>query len=309
MRKLEDLYYEMLRIRLIEERIAAEYSKQEMRLPVHLSIGQEAVAVAVCNFLTKEDQMVSTHRGHAHYLAKGGSLDRFIAELYGKESGCSGGTGGSMHLTDMDCGFVCSTSIVGGTIPVGVGLAFEKMLRGKKGLVAICIGDAAIEEGVFHESANFCALHGLPVVFVLENNLYSCYTHLSQRQPKRDFKRVAYAYNMIHRRLFGQDIHSMVERMGWLFDEARKGKPVLLEFETYRYVEHCGPNNDDDLKYRGIDELEFWKKHDPIVLAEAHFDIMNSWTKDKIFEKHKINEEIDESFKRAKLAEFPTWKE
>jgi len=306
---LEELYYKMLRIRLIEERIASEYPKQEQRLPVHLSIGQEAVAVAVCEFLRAEDQMVSTHRGHAHYLAKGGNLDRFIAELYGKATGCGGGFAGSMHLTDMDCNFVCSTSIVGGTIPIGVGLAFAKKIKKEKGIVAICIGDAAIEEGVAFESFNFCALHGLPVVFVLENNLYSCFTHLSQRQPERPFKRVAYAYNMIHRRFFGQDIHSMINEMSWIFEEVRHGKPAFLEFDTYRYLTHCGPENDDHLGYRGKEEIEFWEKHDPIELAKTHLDRLNLWQDDQVTTLEAITLEIDDAFKRAKAAEFPVWKE
>ncbi len=295
----------MLRIRLIEEEIAKRYPEEEMRLPVHLSIGQEACAVGICEFLTKDDQMVSSHRGHAHYLAKGGNLERFISELYGKATGCGGGYSGSMHLTDLSCGFACSTSIVGGTVPVGVGLAFAKKLKKEKGIVVICIGDAAIEEGVFHESANFCALYRLPVVFMLENNLYSCYTHLDQRQPDRPFKRVAYANNLIHRRFFGQDIHTITQGIGWVIQAARENRPAMLEFDTYRYVEHCGPNNDDHLGYRHPDELAYWNANDPLKILEGRLDVLGLWKMDRAVESEAIKYEIDEAFKFAKASGFP----
>ena len=128
----DETYYKAMRIRMVEEEISRRYKEKKMRCPVHLSIGQELNAAVLCEHLNKEDQMVSTHRGHAHYLAKGGSLDRFIAELHGKATGCSGGLGGSMHLCDRDCGFLGSTSIVGGTIPIGVGLAFANKLQKKE---------------------------------------------------------------------------------------------------------------------------------------------------------------------------------
>src|SRR3990167_9152776 len=151
----DEIYYRAMRIRMVEEEISRRYGEKKMRCPVHLSIGQELNASTVCQYLTKDDQMVSTHRGHAHYLAKGGSLEKFIAELYGKTTGCSGGLGGSMHLCDRSVGFLGSTSIVGGTIPIGVGLAFSNKLQRKENIVVVCMGDAAIEEGIFWESWNF----------------------------------------------------------------------------------------------------------------------------------------------------------
>src|SRR5665213_264729 len=147
---LKDLYYRMLRIRRAEEEISKRYTQEQMRCPVHLSIGQEAAAVGVCSALTAKDFMVSTHRAHAHYLAEGGRLNGLICELYGKADGCAKGQGGSMHLVDWSAGFAGSTSIVGGTIPVGVGLAFGSFLRKEPVVTVVCIGDAAVEEGVFH---------------------------------------------------------------------------------------------------------------------------------------------------------------
>lgn len=177
-----DLLLQAYRIRRIELEIARRYSDERMRCPVHLSVGQEINAVKICQGLTKDDYMVSTHRGHAHYLAKGGSLNKLIAELHGWDTGCSRGHGGSMHLVDWSCGFAGSTSIVGGTIPIGVGLAFQSKLDGSNRKTAICIGDAAIEQGVFWESLNFANLHRLDVRFYIEDNETSCYTHISDRQ-------------------------------------------------------------------------------------------------------------------------------
>lgn len=257
---MKDLYREMLRIRMIEERIAEEYPKQQIRCPIHLSIGQEAQAVGVCAALTESDKMVSTHRSHAHYLAKGGDLKRMIVELYGRTDGCSGGNGGSMHLIDESVGFVGSTSIVGGTIPGGVGLAFAAKLRNDNHTTVVMLGDAALEEGVFHESANFAALHGLKVVFVVENNFYSCYTHIDQRQPKRSFQAIAEAHNLSAVGTESQDPNKIKDDMQW----AIKNAPSMLELRTWRHRQHCGPDFDDNLNYRDRAERTAWTARDPV---------------------------------------------
>src|SRR5262245_35830673 len=166
------LFREMLRIRLIEEEIAGRYREEKMRCPVHLSTGQEAVAVGVSVGLRRTDQIVSTHRCPAHYLAKGGDLKVMLSELMGKETGCCGGRGGSMHLFDRDAGVLLSLPIVAASIPVGVGAALAMKQRMSDDVSVIYLGDASVEEGVFHESANFAALRGLPAIFVCENNLY-----------------------------------------------------------------------------------------------------------------------------------------
>src|SRR5579859_6536135 len=177
------LYRGLLRLRLVEERIAELYPEQEMRCPVHLSIGQEAVAVGVCDHLEPADQALSGHRSHGHYLAKGGDLRAMLAELYGRETGCARGKGGSMHLVDLEAGFLGATPIVASTIPIAVGVAFAARLRGQPLVTVAFFGEGATEEGVFHEAANFAALHRLAVVFVCENNLYSVYSPLEVRQP------------------------------------------------------------------------------------------------------------------------------
>lgn len=214
-----------------------------MRQPVHLSIGQEAAAVGVCAALGPNDLMVSSHRGHAHYLAKGGSLNALIAELYGKGTGCSKGYGGSMHLVDWACGFAGSTSIVGGTIPVGVGLAWAKKLRGELGCVAVCLGDAAVEEGVFHESMNFASLHKLNVVFVCEDNGFSCYTPINERQPRRPIVDIAKAHGMIGIATKSESPEVIRKQMCIAMGNA----PSLLVITTERLYEHCGPNQEKPL--------------------------------------------------------------
>ena len=219
---LVDTYFKAKRIRMIELGIANRYSEQQMRCPVHLSLGQELNAANITQFLTKQDYMVSTHRSHAHYLAKGGDLKAMISELYGKSTGCSGGYGGSMHLVDLSCGFLGSTSIVAGTIPVGVGAGFYLKLQKKKNIVVICHGDAAIEEGVFHESANFAALHKLPALFLLEDNDSSCYTPKSKRQPNRFLENLGEAH--------GLEVFSnpSVFEMRDIIEICREGSPVLI---------------------------------------------------------------------------------
>lgn len=240
------LQKQMLRIRMIEEEIARRYSQKKMRTPVHLSIGQEAAAVGVCAALGPDDLVVSTHRSHAHYLAKGGNLNAFIAELHGKATGCSGGFGGSMHLVDRSCGFMGSTSIVAGTIPVGVGLALGKKLRNESGIVVIFHGDAAVEEGVWHESVNFAVLKKLPVLFVCENNGMSCYTPLAERQPRQNFEGLVEGHGLNYFYVSG----GVDNIRGWAWG-AKCETPSFLEIPCRRWYEHCGVKKEFD----GEDEI------------------------------------------------------
>src|SRR3989344_7570493 len=207
-----EFFKEMLRIRMIEEAIANRYSEQKMRCPVHLSIGQEAVAVGVCKAVLHTDRLISNHRAHAHYLAKGGDLKKMMAEIYGKKTGCCLGRGGSMHLVDMSVGMMGSTPIVGGSIPVGVGLAFATFLKKESDITAIFFGEGSTEEGVFVESLNFAALKKLPVLFVCENNLYSVYSPLDVRQPKeRDRIAIAKAHGIFTKGGFGNDAEEVYQ--------------------------------------------------------------------------------------------------
>ena len=179
-----ELLRSMTRIRMVEEEIARRYKEQQMRCPVHLSVGQEAAAVGVCAALIQSDWVFSGHRNHAHYMAKGGNLRAMISEIYGKASGCCGGRGGSMHLTDLKAGFIGATPIVGSTVPIATGAALTAQSEGKGRAVVVFLGDGAMETGVVNESLNFAAVRRLPILFVCENNLYSVYSPLDVRQPK-----------------------------------------------------------------------------------------------------------------------------
>ena len=264
---LRHLYYEMLRVRMVEEAIADRYPEQEMRCPVHLCIGQEAVAVGVCAGLARTDYVLSGHRSHGHYLAKGGDLPAMMAELYGKATGCSGGKGGSMHLVDLGAGFLGAAPIVASTLPIAVGAAFGTVMRGEDRVAAAFFGEGATEEGVFHESVNFAALKKLPVVFVCENNFYSVYSPLSVRQPPgREVFRLAQGHGVESHQADGNDVEAVADLAGHAVGKARAGGgPTFLEFKTYRWREHCGPGYDNDLGYRTEAEFLEWKERCPVA--------------------------------------------
>jgi len=263
---LKGLYYEMLRIRTVEERIAELYPEQEIRCPTHLCVGQEAVSVGVCASLSRDDYVLSNHRSHGHYLAKGGDLKAMMAELYGKVTGCSKGKGGSMHLVDLPVGFLGATPIVGSTIAIAVGTAFGSVMKGEQRVTVIFFGDGATEEGVFHESINFAALKKLPVVFVCENNLYSVYSPLSVRQPEgREVFGLAKGHGVESYQGDGNDVVEVYRLAEQAIGKARQGGgPTFLEFKTYRWREHCGPYYDNDLGYRTENEFQEWKERCPI---------------------------------------------
>ena len=300
------LFESMLRIRLVEESIANKYSEQKMRCPTHLSIGQEAIAVGVCANLTSQDQVLSTHRAHAHYLAKGGCLNSMMAEIYGKASGCSKGMGGSMHLIDTSVGFMGSTAIVGNTIPVAVGLALEKKLTRKKSIACVFFGDGATEEGAFYESVNFAIIHSLPILFICENNLYSVYSGLEVRQPvDRKIYKMVRAMGISAQHGNGNDVEEVARKVKQAKTMIMKsGGPQFLEFDTYRWREHCGPNFDNNIGYREESEFLKWKKKDP--LKNFYSENSQKYIDRKI---DTISQEIDDAHQFADDSKFPTLQE
>ena len=260
----------MLRIRLVEQAIADRYVEQQMRCPMHLCIGQEAIAVGVCAALQPDDKVFSNHRAHGHYLAKGGSLKAMLAELYGRATGCCGGRGGSMHLIDLDVGFMGATPIVGGTVPLAVGSAWAARLQRQPRVTVVFFGDGCFEEGVVHESLNFAALHKLPIVFVCENNQFSVYTRLNERQPDRPIYPIAAAHGLTASSGNGNDLDAVLGLARAAIGRARAGAgPQFLELHTYRWREHCGPNFDDNLGYRSDAEVSAGLAECPI-LAHGH---------------------------------------
>lgn len=304
---LLEQYRQMLRIRLVEEEIARRYEDQEMRCPVHLCIGQEAVAVGVCTHLSSADMVMSAHRGHGHYLAQGGDLRGFIAELYGKATGCARGIGGSMHLIDLAAGFLGTVPIVGSTIPIAVGTAFGAVMRGDPRLSIVFLGEGATEEGVFHESVNFAVLKNLPVVFVCENNLYSVYSPMSVRQPEhRRVTDVARGLGVPSVQGDGNNVEEVSKLAGHAISEVRNGSgPQFLEFATYRWREHCGPYYDNDLGYRSPQEFEQWKKLCPIERLQSNLrqGVLTAEVEEAI--RRDINAEIKDAFDFAEESPFP----
>ena len=274
-KKLPEKHFrQLLRIRLIEEFIAERYSTQKMRCPVHLSIGQEASAVAVCAGLYKSDQVFSGHRSHAHYLAKGGSLTRMILELHGKRGGCTDGIGGSMHLVDISAGFMGATPIVGSSVPIAVGASLAIKSQRSKNIVVVFFGDGAMETGVVYESLNFAQLKKIPILFVCENNLYSVYSAQSVRKgSSRDYTEIAKSLGLkaFLARPVG-DIEAVFESakrsVSWVREYCA---PAFLELPVYRFREHCGPSYDDHLNYRSAAEQKFWRSRDFLLTQEQFF--------------------------------------
>ena len=302
------LYYEMLRIRMIEEKIAELYPEQEMRCPVHLCIGQEAVAAGVCAHLSRVDYVLSGHRSHGHYLAKGGDLKAMMAELYGRVTGCSGGKGGSMHLVDLSVGFLGATPIVGSTIPIAVGTALGSMMRGEPRVTVIFFGEGATEEGVFHESINFAALKQLPVVFVCENNLYSVYSPLSVRQPRgREVFLLARGHEVESHQGDGSDVVEVSRLAEQAIRKAREGGGAsFVEFKTYRWREHCGPYYDNHLGYRTEEEFLEWKRRDPIEMFGTSLLNEGVLPSQGVHEMTtSLKAEIEEAVAFAKASPFP----
>ena len=308
----KELYRIALRIRLVEQKIASEYSQAAMRCPVHLSIGQEIVSAIVGMNQELMDTAVSTHRAHAHYLAKGGDLYRMIAEIYGKVTGCCKGRGGSMHLIDLSVGFLGSSAIVGNSIPIGVGSGFAHSLKHTDSLSFVYLGDGATEEGSFYESVNFVAVRDLPVVFICENNLYSVYTDLAPRQPAtRSISEMVSAMGVESHQVDVSNPVIAYLKVSELIEDHRKSKkPLLIEFFTYRWLEHCGPNDDDGLGYRPEGELQSWQESDSLnkleLLLKSEYKI-DSNELAKI--SREIQEEIDIVFEKVKVDRFPTIEE
>ena len=303
--RLLDFYRKMLRIRLVEEAIAEHYSEGEMRCPVHLSIGQEAAAVGVCEALAPTDKVYSTHRCHAHYLAKGGDLRKMFAEICGKATGCIGGRGGSMHLMDIEKGMMASIPIVSSSIPVATGSALaDKQKRNGKITVSF-FGDASIEEGVFHESANFASLHKLPIVFVCENNLYSVYTPLRERQPDRPLVDVARAHGMHTLHGDGNKVEETYELMSHAVQRARdEAGPTFLLLDTYRWREHCGPNFDNHIGYRTEAEFKDWEKRDPLAALKSRIGSALSADREQLM-LAELKAEVEDARAFARSAPLP----
>lgn len=304
---LKSMYVTMLKIRKFEERVAELLFEDEIKCPTHLYIGQEAVAVGVCAALQREDYVFSTHRSHGHYIAKGGDLKLLMAELYCRETGCSKGKGGSMHVVAPEVGFMGSSSIVGGNLPLAVGAALASDMQGNGRVSVPFFGDGATDEGVFYECLNFAALRKLPVIFICENNLYSTHSRLSFRQPGDNIYQKAEGYMMPGVRVDGNNVVEVFRASQEAVEGARIGKgPTLVECRTYRWRAHVGPWHDLDFWFRTKEEVESWiercpiKRHKELLLDQG---ILSGLEEGQI--SRQIDQEIEESLRFAKESSFP----
>ena len=257
------LLHQMLRIRRFEEKAAELYSLGKIRGFLHLYIGEEAVAVGAMQALTLQDAIVATYREHGHSLVRGTPAGALMAELYGKANGCARGRGGSMHFFDAARRFYGGLAIVGGGLPVAVGLALADKLQRRPRITACFFGDGAVAEGEFHESLNLAALWKLPVLFICENNLYAMGTALARHQSQPDIALKARAYGLSGEAVDGMDVLAVEEAARRAVDSVRRGtEPYLLECRTYRFRAHS--MYDPEL-YRTKEEVEQWKERDPIA--------------------------------------------
>lgn len=266
---LLDLHRRMVRIRRFEETAGKMMEDGKIPGALHLYVGEEAVASGIMTHLSNEDQITSTHRGHGHLIAKGGDFSPMFAELFGRATGYCKGKGGSMHISNMELGMLGANGIVGGGPPIAMGAAFSNKFR-KTDNVAVCFfGDGASNEGSFHEAANMASLYKLPALFVCENNGYGEYTPQANHQAIVDVADRAPGYGMPGVIVDGMDVIAVYEAAGEAIARARAGEgPTLLECKTYRYYDHVGVRG-MGLTYRTDEEVEEWKKKDPIDQFEA----------------------------------------
>ena len=296
-----EFYRSLYRVRRVEQEVARVYPSDKIKSPVHLSTGQEAISVGVCQALGPEDHVFGSYRSHAMYLAKGGDLNAMIAELYGKVTGGNKGKGGSMHLVDVTHGVMGTSAVVGTTIPHAVGFAYALKLQGTQGIVVSFFGDGAVDEGVFYESLNFAALKQLPVIFICENNGYAIHTHRSLRQSKDNICDRAAVLGMPARRI-EDDVLEVHQEVSAAVQSLKAGEPGPMFFEcmTYRWMEHVGPNEDFNLGYRTREEAEPWIRNDQVKrLAE----MLEADQRQQI--EREVDAEIEAAFDFAERSPFP----
>ena len=303
---LVELYRTMLLIRQTEERLADALLAGEIRCPVHLYTGQEAVAVGVCAHLNEDDYVFGTHRSHGHYLAKGGNLNGMIAEIYGRATGCARGRGGSMHIVDPDL-HIYATPIVAATISNAVGAAMAVARGQGRGVAVSFFGDGTVEEGRFYECLNLASLYQLPVLFVCENNLYASHTRLEARQRNPDIYKHAEPFAMPGVRVDGNDVCAVYRAAREAIERARNGGgPTLIECLTYRWRGHVGPNYDLDKGIRDEEELAAWQAKCPIKrLGKRLVDEGVQTEENLAATRHEVDRRVAEAWAFAKSSPLP----
>jgi pyruvate dehydrogenase E1 component alpha subunit len=295
--------YQMLLIRRFEEKAAEQYTKAKIRGFLHLYIGEEAVAVGVIQALNEDDNVLATYREHGHALARGIDSDVIMAEMYGKQEGCSRGRGGSMHLFDVSKNFFGGNAIVCGHLPIAVGMALASKKQKKTNITCCFFGEGAAAEGEFHETMNLAALWNVPVLFVCENNLYAMGTALKYTHAMTDMEKKGAAYGIESAAVDGMDLHAVIEAANKAVEKVRsEGKPFFLVCNTYRFKAH---SMFDAELYRDKKEVEEWKKRDPIPQFEQSL-LQKEWITEAEIElmKQKIENKIQIA---VDFAEAGTW--
>jgi pyruvate dehydrogenase E1 component alpha subunit len=300
---LKKMYETMLRIRKFEEKVGDLVLVGEIITPCHLYIGEEAVATGVCATLDRKDYIFSNHRGHGHYIAKGGDIRELMAEIYCKKTGCSKGKGGSMHIVAPEVCLFGTPPIVAASIPLAVGTALSSAIKKNHRVSVSFFGDGATNEGVFYESLNFASLRRLPIVFVCENNFYSTHMPISKTLADTNIAKKAEGFNMPGIRIDGNNVIKVYQTAKKAIEKARKGKgPTLIECKTYRWCGHVGPSDDLDKGLRSKKELDFWMKKSPIKRLEKILKI-TKLEKEKISKK--IEKKVEEAVAFAKKSKSP----
>jgi pyruvate dehydrogenase E1 component alpha subunit len=297
------LLQEMLRIRRFEEKCVELYSAGQIRGFLHLYIGEEAVAVGLMQALGPEDAIVATYREHGHALARGVSANALMAEMYGKQEGCSHGRGGSMHVFDAAARLYGGNAIVGGGLPVAAGLALADLMLKRPRVTACVFGDGAVAEGEFHESMNLAALWKLPVLFVCENNLYAMGTRIERALAQTDLHLRARDYGMIAEPVDGMNVLEVADAARHAVDAIHAGQgPVFLEMRTYRFRAH---SMFDPELYRDKAEVALWKTRDPITQLKARLETGGVLTGSAV---QAMEAEVDAEMAAAvAFAEHGTW--
>lgn len=293
------ILYTLYFLRYVEEEIAKEYKKGYMKCPVHLYIGQEAIATGVCLNLLKSDYLVTNHRSHGHYLAKGGRLKELLAELCGLSIGCSKGWGGSQHVYDEEVGILGTSALVGASASIATGIAWALKKKKSKNIAVSFFGDGGTEEGYFYESLNFASLKQLPILFICENNLFATHSRIEQRRhAKIRLYKIAESLGVTALKIDGNDVTEIFLTIKKIVAKIRNGKgPFFVELPSYRWRGHVTPDEDFGERYRMPQEIEKWKKKCPIDRFIS-LSISQGWLDDVhvLQIKNQVKSRVDKTF-------------
>ena len=311
---LKKLYFMMKRIRICEESLIEPIINKKILCPVHLYSGEEAIATGVCAALKKKDYVFGNHRSHGHYLAKGGNMRKMVAEIYCRESGCSHGRGGSMHLIDPENGIMGVAPIVAGTIPLAVGAALASKIRKENRIVVTFFGDGASGEGGLYEALNFASLKKLPILFICENNQYSTHLPLNEIRVDKKISEIAEPFGIESYTADGNNVLEIYELTQKAVKKCRNGQgPVFIEFITFRFRGHVGPNDIIHGTHKDIrpkDLIDLWQLKDPILQFKNYLVDNKILSEIEIIEiEHLCQEEVSAANKFAIDSHFPDIKD